>query len=571
MGTAAKLTVSEVESLAPDASSLKAARGLVKQGKWPQLEYSEQALWGQCQGSGKNPYVAMVDLSQADIAFKCSCPSRKFPCKHGLALLLNFVEHQDWFSAGTEPQTVADWRSKRAASAEKKEQRSQEKLAKAQEAIAKAKEAAIQAATEGKAAPVKAKSATQVKRETAIEEGVAELKLWLKDCLRNGLLNVLDQRFKDIERLKRRLVDAKAPALATLLGATLQCDCSSQEGRRDYLKQLSRLYLLASAFEHRESLAPEWQSEIARLVGIPTPKEEVLAATIIAQGGQDSAPETLLVLADIPYPVSNGTNHKYFCYRVASHQFMAYMLFVPSNAQAAAALTEQPLPVGAVVQAKVYSYPGVAQVPRVLLEERKLLATTPTAQKLWPNDPLAMDDEQGDLSDNLTMGFCEADSQHLSAADQAELEAALTCDNPTGSYGDKLVAPAATDPELWRELKGVPDLAAAVDAMSQYLAQNPFADFYPVMIEHANFAQQGKPRSGTWFLCDNVGHARALSGRKEPLHDQVVSCLAHTGGAEFSAMVLLNDVETILCGIACEGRYLPLTSTDLKIFGEKLP
>ena len=179
MGTDAKLTSSEVESLAPDASSLKSAKGLVKQAKWPKLEYSEQALWGECQGSGKNPYVAMVDMSQPDIAFKCSCPSRKFPCKHGLALLLNFVKHKDWFVAGTEPPHVAEWRDKRAANAEKKEQRAQEKLDKAKEALVKAQEQAAAVAA-GKAP--KAKSKTLLKREAAIEEGIAELKLWLKDC-----------------------------------------------------------------------------------------------------------------------------------------------------------------------------------------------------------------------------------------------------------------------------------------------------------------------------------------------------------------------------------------------------
>ncbi len=45
---------------------------------------------GLCQGSGRQPYQARVDL--AEPAFKCSCPSRKFPCKHGLALLLLFAK-----------------------------------------------------------------------------------------------------------------------------------------------------------------------------------------------------------------------------------------------------------------------------------------------------------------------------------------------------------------------------------------------------------------------------------------------------------------------------------------------
>ena len=83
--------------------------------------------------------------------------------------------------------------------------------------------------------------------------------------------------------------------------------------------------------------------------------------------------------------------------------------------------------------------------------------------------------------------------------------------------------------------------------------------------EQANFAQQGSPQRGFWYVCDHAGKARKLSGYKEAIHEQVVSALALTGGHEFSAMLLLSDVATILCGIVFQGQYLALPLNQLRL------
>ena len=172
------------------------------------------------------------------------------------------------------------------------------------------------------------------------------------------------------------------------------------------------------------------------------------------------------------------------------------------------------------------------------------------------SDFLVEEEADQEAAREESMSFASSPPRTLSAADEAGIEQALQ------GVGAKAAEPQSQ--AWWRELKGVAGLAPAVEGMSQYLAQNPFADFYPVIIEQANFAQQGRPRTGTWYLCDREGRARLLSGRKEALHDQVVTCLMHTGGAPFTAIVLLNDVDTILCGIVFEGQYLPLVYSDSK-------
>ncbi|HYG38932.1 MAG TPA: SWIM zinc finger family protein, partial [Cytophagales bacterium] len=79
----------QVLALSPDDSSTKAGKDLAKPDKWLTLAFDDKALWGEIKGSGSNPYRTQID--KRNTAFKCSCPSRKFPCKHGLGLFLIFA------------------------------------------------------------------------------------------------------------------------------------------------------------------------------------------------------------------------------------------------------------------------------------------------------------------------------------------------------------------------------------------------------------------------------------------------------------------------------------------------
>ena len=115
-----QLSEDQIIKLAPDAASVKAGKGLASAAKWVLRGASDRALWGHCQGSGKNPYQTQVDLQ--NIAFKCSCPSHKFPCKHSLGLLFLYASQPDLFTTGEEPDWVKEWLEKRAGKVtEKKE------------------------------------------------------------------------------------------------------------------------------------------------------------------------------------------------------------------------------------------------------------------------------------------------------------------------------------------------------------------------------------------------------------------------------------------------------------------
>ena len=104
-----------VLALAPDAPSQRTAQSLASGRAWPATGAGTGALWGECRGSAAAPYRAVVDLSGP--AYRCSCPSRRFPCKHVLALLLLWAEGAVRDDAAGPPDWAANWLTTRAARA----------------------------------------------------------------------------------------------------------------------------------------------------------------------------------------------------------------------------------------------------------------------------------------------------------------------------------------------------------------------------------------------------------------------------------------------------------------------
>src|SRR4051812_40625688 len=104
-------TTEQVLAMAPDAGSARSATGLASPRQWLRLGRSEGAAWGAGQGSARQAYQTEIDPGEP--AFRCSCPSRKLPCKHGLGLLLLLLRQPDSFVEGPTPDRVTEWLASR--------------------------------------------------------------------------------------------------------------------------------------------------------------------------------------------------------------------------------------------------------------------------------------------------------------------------------------------------------------------------------------------------------------------------------------------------------------------------
>ncbi len=247
-------TTEQILALAPDASSAKAGQGLAATRHWVTLGCDDKSVWGECQGSGKNPYQTQIDLGEP--AFKCSCPSRKFPCKHGLGLLLLFANQANQFKQTVQPAWVCDWLASRTKRTEQKVEKSARQAEEIADPNAQAKRAASRAAK--------------------VAAGLRELELWLHDLIRNGLAAPQVQEHKFWDQPMKRMIDAQAPGIAQMIQAACVYRALGSLGHERMLQRLAQLHLLLEGYQRIEMLPAGTQADIRTLIGFTQNQDELL-------------------------------------------------------------------------------------------------------------------------------------------------------------------------------------------------------------------------------------------------------------------------------------------------------
>ncbi len=250
------MTADQVLALAADPASAKAGQGLASARSWVGAGTDGTLLWGECKGSGSTPYQTRVELST--VAYKCSCPSRKFPCKHVLGLML--LHAGGGVASGAPPEWARAWLAERAAKAEQKS-----------ESAAKPREPS-DPVVNAAAAAKRAKA-----REGRVAAGLAECELWLRDVVRLGLAHAQTQPSRYWYDRAARLVDAQCPGVARRVRSLgwIVASGAGWEGR--LLAALGEIALLCAAYARLAELPAPLRADVRRHVGWNQPQDEIVA------------------------------------------------------------------------------------------------------------------------------------------------------------------------------------------------------------------------------------------------------------------------------------------------------
>ncbi|MFD7873179.1 SWIM zinc finger family protein [Streptomyces sp. NPDC059766] len=335
-------TADQVLALAPDAASGRAGSRLGEAGPWSEAGSSgEGAVWGLCKGSGSDPYRTVVDVADASgPAYRCSCPSRKFPCKHALGLLLLWAGGDGAVPPGEPPAWAGQW-------LEGRRNRAQ----------AQRTEGAGGSAP-GSADPEAARRRAE-RRAASVTAGATELEERLTDLLRGGLAAAEQAGYGLWEETAARMVDAQAPGLASRVRELGAIPASGSGWPVRLLEECALLHLLARGWLRRELLPDGLAATVRSRVGLP--------------GAADGPPlrDHWLVLAQYDTGDTKLTTRRIWLHGARTRRTALLLSY-----GAAGRSPELALPVGLSLEAEVSAYPGTGQ-PRVALGEQ-FAAPVPT-------------------------------------------------------------------------------------------------------------------------------------------------------------------------------------------------
>ncbi|WP_051063236.1 SWIM zinc finger family protein [Ilumatobacter nonamiensis] len=359
-------SVEQIEAVAPSSAAITAAQPLAAPARWRNPGCDDRVLWGSFQGSGAEPYDTAVD--HVGVGFRCTCPSRRTPCKHALALLLMWS--RDQVPTAIPGERVEAWIRRRATNADRAatEATDGDDTSAATSDLPTASTADESDDVPPPPPPDPDRDAARDERVERMMAGLTELDRWLDDRIRTGLADPALARYGTWDDLAARLVDAQAGSLANRIRRLAGLVGASPTWHDDVLAELGLLHLLSQAGRRLGALPSSLADAVATTVGWQVRKADVLGGVPdtdhwVVAGRSDQREDRIEV-------------RRHWLRGETSGRWALVLSFAAYQQS-----LDESLEVGTVVHADLHRYPGPAL--RALVGTRH---ADPEA-KLFPGDP----------------------------------------------------------------------------------------------------------------------------------------------------------------------------------------
>lgn len=269
-------TPAQVLLLAPDRHAAAAATGAADPAAWSAAGSDDEAVWGQYVATSAEPYEVAIDLGGP--AFRCSCPSRKVPCKHCLGLLLLHADHR--VAPARRLPFVEQWmqrRDRHPAGRGAPEAEVPDPGADGDEpAAAEEHDAGARTARPGGGRDLQ-REQRRTDRAERMRAGLVELDRWLADRVRTGLAAPELAQPETWDLLAARLVDAQCGGLANRVRRVAARVGVHGRWHEDVLEEMAVLHALARGALRTGALPDGLADGVHAATGLTTARDDVLA------------------------------------------------------------------------------------------------------------------------------------------------------------------------------------------------------------------------------------------------------------------------------------------------------
>ena len=267
-------TPEQVLLLAPDRAAAAAATAAADPAAWSAAGCDDDAVWGQYVATTAEPYEVAVDLSGP--AFRCTCPSRKVPCKHCLALLL--LHAQQRVAPARRLPFVQEWmrRRDRHPTARTPAEVPDVQGAGDDDVAVEADPSGVRTSSPRPERDL-ARDQRRTERAERMRAGLLELDRWLADRVRAGLAAPELADIDTWDRLAARLVDAQCGSLANRVKRVAALVGQHGRWHEDVLEELAVMHALAQGALRTSTLPETLADGVHAATGLTVAKDDVLA------------------------------------------------------------------------------------------------------------------------------------------------------------------------------------------------------------------------------------------------------------------------------------------------------